>query len=227
GNDLSTTAALSQAVQNMDTNAAQIAVATTFTANQVFNALWSDAAQVSVASAATFALPTTGNNVNVTGTTGITDFSGPATNGVVYKLQFTNATPGSVTSGNHAKLNGSFSPAQNNILYLYWDGTNAWEIGRYTGAAGTTSLTTIGPTFAAADTTMTNANQFYTAVTLGSALPSGGKVLLSGSVTVAVTANDDFVWQMYDSTNSVVITSQILRIPNGQRTSVSIPGVVY
>lgn len=145
GPDISTTANLGQAVENIDTHAANKDAANTFTgvqtfgANIVLNALFSDAAQVTVASAGTFPLPTTGNNVNVTGTTAITDFSGPASNGVVYKLQWSNASPGSVTSGNHAKLNGNFSPAQNNILYLYWDGTNAWEIGRYTA----TSLSSI------------------------------------------------------------------------------------
>lgn len=177
GTDLSTTAALGQAVQNFDTHAANKDTTNTFTAAQTFSSgatvsggatinggLTMDTA-LAIANGGTGAAALTQHGVVVAGASALTTVA-----------------PGN--SGNVLTSNGT-----------------DWASAAASGA----SLTLLGPTFATVDTSMTDTTSWFTGVTLGTALTNGKTYLLVA--TVALTNGDFILMRIFDSTNSVEIVS--------------------
>lgn len=82
-----------------------------------------------VASAATITLPGWADVVEVTGTTAISSIN-TGRPGRRVTLIFTNAAPGSVSSGSHLVLRSAFTPAQNWTLTLISQGTTWYEVSR-------------------------------------------------------------------------------------------------
>lgn len=164
----------------------------TWTGNQIIAALLGQNA-VSVASAATLPLPSTGNIVNVTGTTNITAMSGPA-NEAIYVLQFTNAAPGTVANSSTIGLHGlnTFAPDLDGVLVLWWDGTIAWELSR--NYRHSTLLTAS----LSSDVTLTSANTFLDGPSVANA--TAGLWLATGNITFAGTAGDVCDAKLYDGT---------------------------
>lgn len=85
-------------------------------------------AAVSIASAATIAIPLGQRVATVTGTTGITSITATGHSGAAVTLIFAGAL--TVTDGGNLKLASSYTTTADDTLTLACDGTNWYEIGR-------------------------------------------------------------------------------------------------
>ena len=89
---------------------------------------------------------------------------------------------------------------------------------------------TVATTFATANVTMTAANTFFTAVTLGSPLVAGGSYLLMGNIVIndVSVANSRFTVEIRDTTNNVTIASiDSQNTVLNDVSAIAIPPVVY
>lgn len=220
-------AAYGQALKNLDVNALGIAIANILTSGgSIDMSLASDTAGLKLPSKAG-AAPTADGAIAVNTTTHVVNVGSNGSTATL--LDTLNAQHAPALDITLTDESAPSAPGSGKTIVYSVSGVPHFRAGASgSDTAVQPAITILGPTFASSTTTMTNANQDYTAVTLGSALVNGKSYKISGQVQVLASASDVVDAEIWDSTNSVSLANATWNnnISNG-RVTFGFPPVTY